>query len=307
MMHRLKLSKPIHEVIKERFSCRTYRGIPIPAEKRRRLEDFLSSLRTGPFGGTARFTLVAASEEDQTALKGLGTYGFIRRPAGFIVGAAVPGGKWLEDFGYLMELSVLFATDLGLGTCWLGGSFTRSGFAKRISASGPERIPAIVSIGEMEDPEQARNAVLRRTVGGQRRLPVERLFFDRAFDAALAPDGAGPYARALEAVRLGPSGSNRQPWRIVRDGGSWHFYLERTRGYGSNPLTRLLKVEDIQRVDVGIAMCHFELAALESGASGRWVVRDPGIRKPSGRMEYAVTWIGADEGARASEARDRAP
>ena len=302
MAHRLKLSKPATEIIKARFSCRTYRGVPIPAEKRGQLESFLSALRTGPFGGTARFKLVAASEEDQQALRGLGTYGFIRRPAGFIIGAAVPGGKWLEDFGYLMELSVLFAADLGLGTCWLGGSFTRSGFAKRISAAGPERIPAIVSIGEIEDPEQARNAVLRRTIGGQRRLPAERLFFDRAFGAILAPDGAGPYAPALEAVRLGPSGSNRQPWRIVRDGSAWHFYLERTRGYGSNPLTRLLRVEDIQRVDLGIAMCHFELAALESGVSGRWAVRDPGIRRPSEHVEYTATWIGADEEAHVPEA-----
>jgi len=41
------------------------------------------------------------------------------------------GDKNLEDFGYLMEEAILFATGLGLGTCWLGGSFTKSGLPKR--------------------------------------------------------------------------------------------------------------------------------------------------------------------------------
>ena len=36
---------------------------------------------------------------------------------------------------------------------------------------------------------------------------------------------------------------------------------------------------DLQRVDMGIAMCHFELAARERGLAGRWVVEQPRSRR----------------------------
>jgi len=32
---------------------------------------------------------------------------------------------------------------------------------------------------------------------------------------------------------------------------------------------------DLQRVDMGIAMCHFELAVREAGIEGRWVTDQP--------------------------------
>jgi hypothetical protein len=54
----------------------------------------------------------------------------------------------------------------------------------------------------------------------------------------------------------------------------------------------LLQFADLQRVDLGIAMCHFELTARELGLAGRWVVQDPNIAKPDDQTEYIVSWIG---------------
>ena len=51
-------------------------------------------------------------------------------------------------------------------------------------------------------------------------------------------------------------------------------------------------VRGLQRVDLGIAMCHFELTARELGFAGRWAVQDPDIAKPDDRTEYIVSWIG---------------
>ena len=94
-------------------------------------------------------------------------------------------------------------------------------------------------------------------------------------------------------VRLGPSASNKQPWRIIQDGSTWHFFLQRTPGYGSGSLVfNLLRLADLQRVDMGIAMCHWELAARELGLQGKWVVKDPDIDKPDGQTEYIASWVG---------------
>ena len=37
---------------------------------------------------------------------------------------------------------------------------------------------------------------------------------------------------------------------------------------------------DIQKVDVGIALCHFDLVMEEGGASGRFIFEDPQIKAP---------------------------
>ncbi|HYW82126.1 MAG TPA: nitroreductase family protein [Spirochaetia bacterium] len=286
----MNLSKPVTQIIPQRFSCRTYLESPIGEAQRKILSDAVESVRAGPRGTPMRFLLAASTTTDTAALRGLGTYGFIRGAGGFIVGAAAAGEGWLEDYGYAMEELVLLATDLGVGTCWLGGSFTRSSFSRVIGAGAAERVPAVVALGVVSDPEAARNGVIRRRVGGDRRLPWESLFSSERFRVPLIPEAAGPFSTPLEMVRLGPSASNKQPWRIVRDGRSWHFFLQRTPGYSGGLAGTLLKVEDIQRVDIGIAMCHFELAARELGLHGAWVLRPPRIETTDPLVEYAVTW-----------------
>ena len=111
-------------------SCRTYLNKPIDDQRRRRLAEFLDADQTGPLGSRVRFALVAATDDDDEALRGLETYGFIKGATGFIVGAAERTPKDMEDYDYLMEHAILFATDLGLGTCWLGGTFSKSRFAR---------------------------------------------------------------------------------------------------------------------------------------------------------------------------------
>ncbi len=285
----MEYSKPVTDIIKQRFSCRSYLETPIAEEKRQQLEDFLSTIQTGPFGNRVRFKLVAATPQDQKVLRGLGTYGFIKNPTGFIISAVPDTSKGLEDLGYLMERIILFATDIGLGTCWLGGSFTKSSFAKKISTRDGESVPIVTSIGYMANASQ--NDQIRQRIGGARRRPWDKMFFDGQFGTPLSPDAAGVYDVPLEMVRLGPSASNKQPWRIIKDGNAWHFYLQRTPGYGAGWLMRLVRIADIQRVDMGIAMSHFELAANELGLVGEWSVQEPNIEKPDEQTEYAVSWV----------------
>lgn len=276
------------EAIRHRYSCRHYEAHPIPSELQDALGAFLATCQQGPFGTRARFRLVAANEEDRSALKGLGTYGFIKDAPGFLVGAVEDGPHALEDFGVLTERIILYATRLGLGTCWLGGSFSKSGFAKRLALTPTERMPAVVAIGLPLTAAKDHDRI-RRRAGGHLRLPIESLFFGGRFGKPLSPQEAEPYAAAMEAVRWAPSASNKQPWRIVRDEAGWHFFLERTKGYGKGSLVfALLRLADLQRVDIGIAMCHFEVAAQEAGMDGAWIHQSPSLNA-EGRS-YIATW-----------------
>ncbi|MBN1934775.1 MAG: nitroreductase family protein [Anaerolineae bacterium] len=287
----MEQNQSIQTIIKQRFSCRTYENKPIAPQARQQLEALIAQATVGPLGSKARFALIAAAETDRQALKGLGTYGFIKNPAGFIVGAVGQAANDMEDFGYLMEKLILNATALGLGTCWLGGTFARSRFARVIDLQAGESLPAVASLGYGASQPRARDVLIRRGAESNKRLPWEQLFFDGAFGTPLGREGAGKYAGPLEMVRLGPSASNKQPWRIVRQGGRWHFYLQRTPGYGKSVLG-LAKMADLQRVDVGIALCHWALTAVALALPGAWQVSKPEIGRPDTLTEYAVTWAG---------------
>jgi nitroreductase len=286
----VKFNRSITEIIPQRYSCRIYNSKPVDAETRQKLQAILTMLDHGPLGTPTRFELVAATEQGRQSLRGLGTYGFIRGATGFVVGSVDGNEKSLEDFGYRMEQIILAATGLGLGTCWLGGSFTKSSFVRKIHSTDSETVPAVASIGYAAKGSRSEDWI-RQRAKADNRLSWETIFFQGEFSRKLSPEAAGAYATPLEMLRLGPSASNKQPWRIVRDANLWHFYLQRTRRYGKgSAVFTLLKLADLQRVDMGIAMCHFELTANELGLLGQWVVTDPGLKMPDERTEYIVSW-----------------
>ncbi|MBW2596411.1 MAG: nitroreductase [Deltaproteobacteria bacterium] len=282
-------NQAITEIIRQRFSCRNYDPRPVEPGLRDQLSKVLAASSTGPLGTRMRFELVSAGKDDSAALKGMGTYGFIKGAGGFIIGAVDQGENNMEDYGYLLERAILFATDIGLGTCWLGGTFKKSRFSQKISLKETEILPAVAAVGYVADKPRWFDSFIRRRAGSDNRLPWDELFFDGTFRTALSVDSSGTFATPLEMVRLGPSASNKQPWRVIRDGTKWHFYLQRTSGYG-NRNTTLFKLADMQRIDMGIAMCHFELTVREMGLSGEWIHSEQGIEKPDELTEYIITW-----------------
>lgn len=294
------MDSPALEVMGRRYSCRSYVAEPVDDRTRAALARRLEALGPGPFGVPVRFLLQAATAGDERALKGLGTYGNIRNPQAFIIGAVRPGPGSLEDFGFFMEKAVLEAVDLGLATCWLGGGFRRSRFSERIGAAGGETVPAVVAVGDPADAADP-GGWIGRASGRTARLAPEKLFFSPEFGRPLGIGEAGPLGPALEGVRWAPSASNKQPWRLVRRDGCWHFYLQRTKGYPSVLSRKVIGMADLQRVDLGIAMAHFELAARELGAAGAWQMADPGLARPDDLTEYVATWRETAAGPRESE------
>lgn len=271
------------ETIRKRRSCRSFDGDPVGEAARDLLEAFLRENTRGPFGNALRFTLVDLSEAERGELRSLGTYGVIRGAALYIAGAVARGARALEDYGYGMERNVLFATALGLGTCWLGGTLKRAGFSARIGVTPEELLPAISPVGTPASSRSLTDRALRFVAKSDRRRRFEELFFSGRPGAPLPREGDGALVEALEAVRWAPSASNRQPWRAVREGPSCHFFLQRTPGYD-----RVTGEVRLQEVDMGIALCHFELAAGELGLCGSWEDARPPFE--AGSLEYVASW-----------------
>jgi len=275
------------EAIRRRVSVRTYAARPVEEDKKLAVVDLFRANAAGPFGQPVRFALVDFSEMEREEVRTLGTYGTIRGARMYIVSAVRDGRGAMEDLGYCFEKVILGATSLGLGTCWMGGTFRRASFARRIAASEGELVPAVSPIGYAGDKRSVMDRLFRRFAGSDARKPWDELFFDSGMTEPLAREATGGYATALECVRLGPSASNKQPWRVVRQGdGLFHFYLKRTPGYD-----RMVRSTDLQLVDMGIALSHFELVAREDGLAGGWVQAPPDL--DAGSLRYVLSWRAA--------------
>jgi nitroreductase len=267
-----------------RTSVRSYRDREIDPAALDELRGLVQRPRTGPFGNLVRFALVDQGRAGREARR-LGTYGVIRGASRYLaaaVAAAAPHA--MEDAGYCLEQAVVRCTRLGLGTCWLGGSFDRTGFARAIGLREGEVLPCVTPVGHAADGRALLDRMARALAGSDGRKPWDQLFFEGDASHPMAEDAGDPIHDILRCVRAAPSASNRQPWRIVRDAsGALHLFLARTRGYG-----RWFPGVDLQLIDIGIAMCHLSLAAAESGLDGRW--RHDGRTTEMPGLEYIACW-----------------
>ena len=81
-------------------------------------------------------------------------------------------------------------------------------------------------------------------------------------------------------ARWAPSAGNGQPWRAVVDGDSIHFYEAKSMKDSS--------LGDIQKVDVGIALSHFDMT-MEEAFKGTYSFSEPVIAAPED-THYIVTY-----------------
>ncbi len=280
----ISYNKPITDLIRIRRSWRSYREEPVGKDNKESIRAFISGIGKPPFGSEVRFILADAPGQGFGRVRG--TYGVVTGASSFLVGVLKPSDKGFEDYGYLYEAAILYITSLGLGTCWMGGTFSRTLFSDMAQSQKGQIIPTISPVGIIADNRSLIDTLFVFTAGSRARKQWTSLFFKESFSSSLGEDAAGPFALPLEMVRLAPSASNRQPWRILMDEKGFHLYLSRTFGYGV-----LFRDVDLQRIDMGIAMFHFERTALELGLEGSWHIQDPGISPVPPSTEYVVSWV----------------
>lgn len=279
----MNMDFPIEITVKNRHSIRSYLERPVPAGEKEQIRNYIAGLNN-PFSVEVSFHLL----ENKTSASGekLGTYGVIKGASDFVGASVAPGELGLEALGYSFEQLILYLTSLGFGTCWLGGTFDRSGFGVAMKLKEGDLFPAISPIGYSQEKRRVMDSMARWLAKSDQRLQWNTLFFKEDFTHPLTKDEAGDYAFSLEMLRLAPSAANKQPWRVVQNGDTYHFY--EMRSMKDNKLGI-----DIQRTDVGICACHFHMAALERDLSGQFLkLAKPEIQIPD-QMQYLFSWKAA--------------
>ena len=262
------------QVIKGRKSVRTFDGKPLSTADRERLEQYISTI-SNPFAIPVRFILLDAKEKGLSSpvISGETTY-----VAGIV--SKEPGAD--AAFGYSFEKLVLYAWSLGIGSTWIGGTMKRELFEKAAGLTDVERMPCVSPLGYPAKRRSVRETLMRKAVGADSRMPSEKLFFDSIWNQPLSVEQQAEITDLIEMVRWAPSAVNKQPWRIIVDGENSHFYVKHDKGYVN------AKTGDLQKIDVGIALCHYVMGLEEQGIAPDVNVSDPGIAVPEG-VEYIAT------------------
>ena len=261
----------ITELIRRRKSVRTFDGKPLTAEDRSALEAYVSSL-TNPFSVPITFRLLNAKEYGLSSpvIVGADTY----------LAAKVEKAPNFEvAYGYSFEKACIYALSRGMGTVMLAASLSRSEFEKAMDLKDGEVMPVASPVGYPAEKRSIRDSLMRKGLKADERKPFESLFFEHDFSHPLPQTNT--YADALEMARWSPSATNRQPCRAVVNGDSVHFY--EAKSLKDSPLG------DIQKLDVGIALAHFDMTIEEAGVKGEYIFSDPGISAPE-NTHYIVTY-----------------
>ncbi len=257
------------ENIYKRRSVRTFKKTAL---KKKDLNTILQILKDtepkeGPFKQRVKFFIIEDTFTTEEEKLKIGTYGFIKNPQGFIGGKIENTFENLIDFGYLFEEIILKLTNINIGTVWLGGTFKRKQFSHLIEKD--EFIPAISPIGYINDKQSLRERLIRKKAKANQRKPFKELFFDQSTKMPL--DKKHILSHLLELVQVAPSASNKQPWRITVDDQGVHFFLHRTKNYAT------ILPYDIQALDIGIAIKHFEIGLIEEKIPFQMIQYNPPI------------------------------
>lgn len=267
------MESSVKDTIRRRKSVRTFDGKPLQKEDRQKLENYLRKL-DNPFHIPIKFRFLDAKKYNLSSPVIVGTDLYIAAKV-----SRVPNSE--IAYGYCFEKFCLYAKTIGIGTVMLAATISRKAFETAMEVKDTEVMPVASPIGYPAKKRSVRETLMRKGIKSDERLPFEELFFEKTFAKSLTAKNTGQFRDALEMIRLAPSAGNKQPWRVVVCDDTVHFYEKKSMS--DNPLG------DIQKVDIGIALAHFDLTLKENGINGYFVTENPSLEIDNS-MEYIITY-----------------
>lgn len=264
------------DIIRKRRSVRTFDGRVLADDDVKKILEYAVKVEN-PFDIPIEWKMLNAQKDGLSSpvISGTDTY---------IAGKMRKTARAEEAFGYAFEKIVLFAESLGIGTTWIAGTMDRKAFERAMNLQEDEVLPCVSPLGYPAPKMSLRETMMRKGIKADKRKDFDHIFFDADFEHPLSREKAGKLEPVLEMVRLAPSAVNLQPWRLVVDGDKVHFYEVQKKSMSDGNW-------DIQKIDMGIALCHFEAGAAECGISAALSTEDPGLASENGPVYIATFCI----------------
>lgn len=242
-----------YKAIPVRHSVRAYRSDPVPEDAMAGMASLSAGFSPLCVGAKAH---VIARDVDDLFTGLIGPIGRVAgAPSAVVFSVHTKAPHHMEAAGYLGEGIVLHATSMGLGTCWIAGSFSRSEVAQRLVMEEGWKVVAITPVGFASDTAPAGPWIVGLFAHSRTRKPLAGI-------VSGLPPGSWPrnLDKVLESARWAPSAMNKQPW---------HFTVDES-GVTLSVDASALSLSSLKHLDCGIAMLHFEVAAQALGFAGEW-------------------------------------
>lgn len=220
------------QAMERRTSRRAYTGL-LDVAQQRELEEVIATVNLES-GLSFRFL-----KDGSEAFGGVtNSYGMFSGVRSLILAAGPARGADLkEKVGYHGEQLVLQATKMGLGTCWVGGTFDRKCLATEVPAG--QELVAVITVGRVKEDQGLLEKAVGRLTNGKGK------HWQQLCETREAPPEW--FIQGVKAALLAPSGMNNQPVRFTwKDSGAGAVLADES---------------GFHLVDLGIAKLHFELAA----------------------------------------------
>jgi len=235
----------IKEAINIRKSRRSYTGEALSAEQVSVLRGLISDINEK---NDLRFELVM---DNSDAFDGFSkSYGMFSGVTNYITVAGPESDNLFVKLGYFGEQIVLEATRLGLGTCWVGGTFDRD--SVQVPHGGT--MYGVIVIGETKKQLTIKESLIK-TITKRKSKSIEEMTTGSQSAPQWFTDG-------MKCVQKAPSAANAQPVTFnYRDG---------------TVTASVAGKKKREYIDLGIAMYHFEVGL----GGGEWELKNNGmIRK----------------------------
>lgn len=219
-------NKKLYDTIYKRKSVRNYKKEKLSATELNKIKEFLNKAKV--LDEDINFEAKIVNSDDVKSLIS------IKSPH-YLQFFSEEKGDYLLNAGFILQQLDLFLSANELGACWFGLAKPKK---EIIAESNYEYVITLVFGKSAEE---------------NKRDSIED--FDRK-DLEEIKEGDN-YHNLLEAARLAPSATNGQPWYFKTESDKIHVF--------QNKLNFLKKVfyKKMNRIDMGISLCHLWLAALE--------------------------------------------
>ncbi len=186
----------------------------------------------------------------ENAIKGIVlNYNKIEAPYYLVVGSETKEG-YLRNIGYSIEPLVLDLTRTNLGGCWMGAGFDVDEVKRAAGFTEDMKPVVLIAFGYPADGSSPHR---NNREEAKRKGLSELLIHQRG-------EINGTWRNILDAARMAPSAVNSQPWRFDLQDDTLHVFKSDDLGILKNALRKFGPLDELNYVDMGIALSHIKIA-----------------------------------------------
>ena len=234
----------LKEAVMSRISRRAYTGEPIEKNKRDVIESLIEKINNTT---ELKIELLDNGADMVSGMKGYGFFKGVREV--IVIKGDITSKEALEKAGYFGELIVLEAEKLNLGTCWVGGTYSKK--AENLKCDNGESVFSLITIGNVVKEKTTKEKFIRSMIHRKSKSIEDMSEYDTEM-----PEW---FITGMEGIVRAPSALNSQKTKVKYKNGDVIISIDYSRSF--------------DMIDFGICKLHFEVLCggrFEAGNDSKW-------------------------------------